>query len=160
MLNIVNVTEGASGGPLAAEPAQATVAPAGGLSLTYGMLKRFQFWVLSAIGALCVAVVITNMVLFSGNQGLQGRVNEQVQYLQQSAQLQGLYQQMVQALANLSVQNHDEQLSAVLAKQGIKVNANPAPAAGSAAGAQAPSSSDTSGQESSGSRGRRSGHHD
>jgi predicted PurR-regulated permease PerM len=122
------------------------------------MLKRSQYWVLSAIGALCVVFVIVNMVVFSGNQRLQGQLNEQNRYLQESTQLQGLYQQMVQALANLSVRNHDEQLSAMLAKQGIKVNANAA--AGSSTGAQAPSSSDTSGQESSGSRGPPSGPHD
>ncbi len=123
------------------------------------MLKRSQYWVLSVIGALCVALVIVNMVLFSGNQRLQGQVNAQGQYIQQSVQLQGLYQQIVRALADLAVRNQDEQLSAVLAKQGIKVTQNAAPAAGGA-GAQEPSSSEGTGPEKSDSRGRRSGHRD
>ena len=121
------------------------------------MLKRSQYWVLSAIGALCVVLVVANMVLFSGNQGLQGQVNERAQYIQQSVQLQGLYQQMVRALADLSVKNNDEQLSAVLAKQGIKVTPH-APAAGNGSGAEAGTDSSSAGRESGTHERRGSGH--
>lgn len=125
------------------------------------MLKQSQYWLLSAIGALCIVLVIVNMVLFSGNQRMQGQVNARAQYVQESVQLQNLYQQLVRALADLSVRNKDEQLSAMLAKQGIKVTANPAPAAASGAAAtQESSSSDGTGQGKPQSRARRSGSHD
>lgn len=102
------------------------------------MLKRGEYWVLSVVGALCVAFVIANMVLFSGNRTLQSAVDQRNQYIEQSLQLQGLYQQMVRALADLSVKNHDEQLRAVLAKQGIQVSSSAQPpATAEAAGAAA-----------------------
>lgn len=104
------------------------------------MLKRGEYWVLSVIGALCVAFVIANMVLFSGNRALQTQVDQRNQYIEQSLQLQGLYQQIVRAVADLSVKYHDEQLRAVLAKQGIHVTSSgQPPAAAAAAGAAVPS---------------------
>lgn len=96
------------------------------------MLKRSEFWVLSAIGAGCVLFAILNMTLYTGNQSLQAQVSQRAQYVQQSVQLQGLYRQIVGALAELSVRNKDPQLRAVLAKQGIKVNAGAHPPAATA----------------------------
>jgi hypothetical protein len=96
------------------------------------MLKRSQFWVLSAIGAGCVLFAILNMSLYTGNQGLQAQVSQRAQYIQQSVQLQGLYRQIVGALAELSVRNKDPQLRAVLAKQGINVSARAQPPAAAA----------------------------
>jgi hypothetical protein len=96
------------------------------------MLKRTQFWVLSAIGAGCVLFALLNMSLYTGNQGLQAQVSQRAQYLQQSVQLQGLYRQIVGALAELSVRNKDPQLRAVLAKQGINVTAGSQPATSAA----------------------------
>ncbi len=58
--------------------------------------------------------------------------------MQQSLQLQGLYQQIVRAAADLSVKNHDAQLRAVLAKQGINVTSSAEPPAGAAAGSASP----------------------
>jgi uncharacterized membrane protein YeiB len=96
------------------------------------MLKGVQFWVLSTIGAGCVLFVILNMVLDSGNQALQVQVSGQQQYIQQSLQLQGLYQQIVRAVADLSVRNHDEQLQAILTRQGLHLTVKPQSAASSA----------------------------
>ena len=89
------------------------------------MLKRHQFWVLTGVGALVLALVLANMVLFQGNAGLQAQVNERQLYVQQSLQLEGLYREMVKALAELSAQNHDEHLKALLAAQGINFTVNP-----------------------------------
>lgn len=100
------------------------------------MLKRSHYWVLSVIGALCVVIVIVNMGLFSSNRSLQTQVNQRNQYIQQSLQLQGLYQQIVRSLADLTLRNHDEQLRNVLAKQGINVTASAQPPAGTAVPAQ------------------------
>ncbi|HUN73663.1 MAG TPA: hypothetical protein VMU40_04020 [Steroidobacteraceae bacterium] len=94
------------------------------------MLKHSQYWVLSTLGALCALLVLVNIVLFTSNRALQSEVNGRAQYIQQSVQLQNLYQQMVRAIADLSVRNQDEQLKAVLARQGINVTAKAA-AAGS-----------------------------
>lgn len=102
------------------------------------MLKRMQFWLLSAIGAACVLLVLANIVLVAGNQTLQGQANQRGQYIQQSTQLQGLYQQIAQALANLSVRNKDAQLQAILAEQGLHVTVHPQSPAAAAAPAASP----------------------
>ncbi len=99
------------------------------------MLKRSQYWVLMAVGAACLALVILNMMLFTGNRTLQGEVSGRAQYLQQSGPLQGLYQSIVRAAADLSVRNKDDRLRALLAQQGIKVTAHPAPSAAAASAA-------------------------
>lgn len=102
------------------------------------MLKRSQFWILSAIGAACVAFTVINMLLFAGNQALQRQVNLRTQYIQQSVPLESLYQQIVRALADLSVRDKDAQLRGILARQGIKINVRPpAVASGAAAPVQA-----------------------
>lgn len=90
------------------------------------MLKNVQFWVLSALGAACLAAVAVNILLASNNQGLRLRVNERAQLIARSATAALVYRQMVQALAQLSVRNHDPRLQAVLARQGLKVRVQPA----------------------------------
>lgn len=76
-------------------------------------------------------LVVVNVVLSRGNARLQQEINERQAYIQQSLQLEGLYRDMVKALAELAVQNKDERLRALLAAQGITLTVNeppPAPA--------------------------------
>ena len=65
------------------------------------------------------------MAIFGQNRQAQAEVNARGQYIQQSAQLEPLYREMVKALADFSVRNNDLQLRELLAKQGITVSANP-----------------------------------
>ena len=86
------------------------------------MLKGAQFWLLSGIALLVLALVVVNVFLSRSNARLQQEVNERQLYVQQTLQLEGLYRDMVRALAELAVQNKDERLRALLASQGITVN--------------------------------------
>ena len=88
------------------------------------MLRATQFWVLSATACVVLALVIVNMLLFRSNTGLQREVNERQMYIQQSVQLEGLYRDIVKALAELSVKNNDEHLKALLSSQGITFTAS------------------------------------
>ncbi len=93
------------------------------------MLERWQFWVSTCIALLVALAVGYNMMLFSQNRAAQVEFAQRAQYLQQSAQLQGLYREMVKALADLSVANRDKALTDLLATQGITVTpADPAAA--------------------------------
>jgi hypothetical protein len=96
------------------------------------MLKTWQFGVLSALAVIALVLVIVNGVLFSSNQSTQAKLAGRQQFIQQSAQLETLYQQMVRSLAELSAKNNDAQLKSVLAAQGItfSVTPNEAPPAG------------------------------
>ena len=93
------------------------------------MLKKREYWILTALAAIGLVLALTNMAIFGQNRQAQAEINARAQYIQQSAQLEPLYREMVKALADLSVRNNDVQLRELLAKQGITVSANPASAA-------------------------------
>ena len=85
------------------------------------MLERWQFWMATLIALLLALAVGYCMMLFSQNRAAQVEFAQRAQYLQQSAQLQVVYREMVKALADLSVTNRDQALTDLLAKQGITV---------------------------------------
>jgi uncharacterized membrane protein len=93
------------------------------------MLKTNEFWILTALAAIGLVLAVANMVMFSQNRAAQAEVAGRAQYIQQAAQLEPLYREMVKALGELAVRNNDAQLRDMLAKQGITVTPNPAPAA-------------------------------
>ena len=92
------------------------------------MLRPWQFTILVVLGALALLLTVTNGVLFTQNRAEQVDVNARQQYLQQTVGLEGLYRDIVKALAELAVKNNDQQLLQMLGAQGINVSVN-APAA-------------------------------
>jgi type VI protein secretion system component VasK len=94
------------------------------------MLGKGQFSALVGLGVIALCLALGNAVLFSINRDAQAEVNNRQQYLQQTVGLEGLYRDIVKALAELAVKNNDAQLLQMLAAQGINVSVNPpAPAA-------------------------------
>jgi cobalamin biosynthesis protein CbiD len=97
------------------------------------MLRPWQFTVLVLLGAVALLLAIANGVLFTQNRAAQAEVNARQQYLQQTVSLEGLYRDIVKALAELAVKNNDQQLLQMLGAQGINVSVNapavPAPQA-------------------------------
>lgn len=91
------------------------------------MVERKQYLILAILAALSLVLVFANVLLVNLNRAKQSEANERQQFIQQSIQLEGLYQQMIKALAELSAKNNDPQLKNVLAQQGItfSVNQNP-----------------------------------
>ncbi len=99
------------------------------------MLKKWEFWALTLLALLTAIFVLTNMVLFTTNRAAQTEVAGRQEYVQQTVQLEGLYRDIVKALADLSVRNQDEDLKGLLAAQGISITVNPTPAPPPAANA-------------------------
>jgi hypothetical protein len=93
------------------------------------MLTRAQYLVLVVLAALALLLVVANGVVFSLNRGVQAEVNSRQQFVQQSVQLEGLYREIVKALAELAVKNGDQQIVQMLAAQGINVSVNSPPTA-------------------------------
>ena len=94
------------------------------------MLKTWEFWTLTLIALLAAIFAGANMVLFTGNRATQAEVAGRQDYIQKSVQFEGLYREMVKAIADLSVRNQDQDLRNLLAKHGITVTLPPpAPAA-------------------------------
>jgi hypothetical protein len=89
---------------------------------------------LAAVG---LAVTVTMIFVASGNRELQREVARRQQEVNQALQLQPLNNQLIQALATLSVQRNDPQLAKVLTDNGITVQFN-APAGAAPAAPAAP----------------------
>ena len=93
------------------------------------MLVSRQHLILTVISVAVAALVLVNILLFKGNQTLNAEVGQRGQYIQQSVQLEALYQQLIKALAELAVKNNDGQLRELLNNQGITITQNPSAAA-------------------------------
>jgi type VI protein secretion system component VasK len=92
------------------------------------MLARWQFWVLTLLALLSVALIGANIWRFAGNRQLQAEVTQRAQYVQQTAPLEVLNREIVAALAQLAVRNKDDQIRALLTSLGLTVTETPAAA--------------------------------
>lgn len=79
------------------------------------------------LGALALVLAIVNAVMFSNNRREQNDLALRGQYIQQSQQLEPLYQSLIKSLADLAAKDNDKQLRELLASQGITFNANSVP---------------------------------
>lgn len=91
-------------------------------------MNTLQHTILTGLGALAVGAAATSIGLTEHNNGLRRSMAGQQQYVQQSVQLEGLYREMVRALAELSARSGDESLRSLLQRHGITYNLS-APAA-------------------------------
>ena len=100
------------------------------------MLARWQFNTLIVLGILSLVLVLANATLFSLNRESQAEITQRQQFVQQSVALEGLYREIVKALAELGARSNDRGILDILAAQGLNVTlsgaqaapANPAPA--------------------------------
>lgn len=97
-------------------------------------MSRLQFWLATALGALCLVLALSNITLATMNRGMQGDIGARQQFVQQSVQLEGLYREIIRALAELGARHNDQDVRALLQRHGItySVNAQQAPAADAA----------------------------
>ena len=77
---------------------------------------------------LFLLLIVLNIGLFLSNRALQEQVGERAQYVQQSLQLEKIYQPLVRALANLAANRNDAQIRNLLSSQGISFTTAPSPA--------------------------------
>jgi hypothetical protein len=93
-------------------------------------MGRAGYWSSTTLAGLCLLGVAANIALVTTNRSLQADINLRQQYVQQSVQLEGLYREIVRALAELGARNNDEAVRSMLGKHGISYSVNPpAPAA-------------------------------
>jgi hypothetical protein len=89
------------------------------------VLNQWQFRLLTALGLLSLALVVTNIVLFTGNREAQNEFSTRAQFIQQSQQIEPLYQGMVRNLAEIAAKTNDPQITQLLNAQGITFTVNP-----------------------------------
>jgi len=105
------------------------------------MLARWQFNTLIAVGALSLLLTAVNVILFTSNRESQAELAQRQQFVQQSIALEGLYREIVKALAEFGARGNDRGMLDILAKQGLSVtvtgaSAAPAPVAASSGAAR------------------------
>ncbi len=88
------------------------------------MLTQSQVRLLTILSALALVLTLTDIVMFSSNQKSQNEFNNRNQYIQQSQQLEPIYQSVIRTLAELSAKSNDEQIKSLLAAQGINFTVN------------------------------------
>lgn len=88
------------------------------------VLKQWQFMLLTALGLVSLVLALTNIVLFTGNRQAQNEFSTNAQYIQQSQQIEPLYQGIVRNLAELSAKTNDPQLTQLLRTHGITFTVN------------------------------------
>jgi type VI protein secretion system component VasK len=89
------------------------------------LLKQWQFMLLTALAVAALALVIANIVLFTGNREAQNEFSTRAQYIQQSQQIEPLYQGIIRNLAEISAKTNDPQITQLLTSQGITFSVNP-----------------------------------
>jgi hypothetical protein len=98
-------------------------------------MTKVQYWIVTAIAAACFATMAANVTLGYTNGAARNDVNLRQQFVQQSIQLEGLYKEIIRALAELGARNNDNDVKAMLQKHGITYNVNaPQPGQASATG--------------------------
>ena len=89
------------------------------------MLLRWQFLVLLCLSVAFALLTAYNMYAFSDNRAIQREIATGQQMVQRNNQLEGLANEIVKALAELSVRDNDADLRNLLAANGITVNYQP-----------------------------------
>jgi hypothetical protein len=100
-------------------------------------MTKVQYWLVTAIAAACCMAMLASVTLGSNNARARTDVNQRQQFVQQSVQLEGLYKEIVRALAEMGARNNDSDVKAMLQKNGITYTAN-APASPVAGAAPTP----------------------
>jgi hypothetical protein len=92
------------------------------------MLLKWQFNLLTVLGAAALLLVLANAMLFTQNRTAQGALNQRQLFVQQTVPLEGLYRDIVKTLAEMAVKGNDRQVLNMLASQGLNVTVNAPPA--------------------------------
>jgi len=88
------------------------------------MLSKWQFHLLNVLAFAAVALAFANGILFRLNRSDQLEMNQRQQFVQQTIPLEGLYREIIKALADLAIKNDDRALLSMLGTQGISVTVN------------------------------------
>ncbi|HRE70421.1 MAG: hypothetical protein JNM54_05680 [Candidatus Accumulibacter sp.] len=86
-------------------------------------MTTMQYRALLALGALALCLAIVNALMFSANRQEQNELATRGQYIQQSLQLEPLYQSLIKSLADLAARDNDTALRDLLASEGITFSA-------------------------------------
>jgi hypothetical protein len=88
------------------------------------MLSKWQFNLLTVLGAAALLLVTANVVLSTLNRNAQIAFNQRQVFIQQTVPLENLYRDILKALAEMAVKSNDKQVFDMLSAQGLSVTMN------------------------------------
>jgi hypothetical protein len=88
------------------------------------MLYRWQFNLLTGLGAIALLLVFANGLFFAQNREARIALSQRQQFIQQTVPLETLYQEILKALAEMAVRDNDREVLDLLAAQGVNVSVN------------------------------------
>lgn len=89
------------------------------------MMSHLQHGLVTLLALASLILAAVDVALVPGNRTLQRDVAARQQFVQESVQLEGLYREIVNALANLAARNNDAEVREMLARHGITYTVNP-----------------------------------
>ena len=104
-------------------------------------MQRLLLRILSLLGGCTLALVVLNIILFTGNRALRDEVNARQQFINDSIRVNQLNNQMIQLVARTAASANDMQLSSLLATNGVTYEVRNEPEATTAPQPNAPAAS-------------------
>ena len=92
-------------------------------------MGKIQYYTVTLIAGACFVAMLASITLGYNNAKARAEVNQRQQFVQQSVQLEGLYKEIVRALAEMGARNNDGDVKAMLQKNGITYTPNVAASA-------------------------------
>ncbi len=92
-------------------------------------MNKLQHLGLTVLAGGCLLLAAVNVALSASNRSMQADIGQRQQFVQQSVQLEGLYREIIRALAELGARNNDQDVRALLLRHGISYTVNPPAAA-------------------------------
>ncbi|MDD2325953.1 MAG: hypothetical protein PHW63_08145 [Alphaproteobacteria bacterium] len=83
------------------------------------MTDKILYWVTTISSGLALILLIINLTMISGNQSIQGDINQKQMVINTAQTVAVLNKQLSEALYSASVKNNDESLRELLTTQGF-----------------------------------------
>lgn len=85
------------------------------------MLKKSEYLILLIVSIVFAVLILSNVFFERSNRSFQNNLAQRQAYIQQSVQLEGLYVEIIKAIAELSERSEDRDLRQVLTNQGMTI---------------------------------------
>ena len=86
------------------------------------MQRSWRAWSVTVLATAALLVALADMALVLTNRNARRETDEQQQFIQQTAQLNGIGETLIRQIARAAVEDKDEQLRDLLISQGFHIH--------------------------------------
>lgn len=99
-------------------------------------MTKIQYAIACSLGSVSILLALINAVLITTNQATQAELRQKQGFLQQTGQLEGIYNSIATSLAQLALKDNDRAVIDMMDGLGLKVGTNASSAPNDAAAAK------------------------